>query len=342
MTREHSTVERGGFRPAARALLLACLALAACERAPAPAIPAARPLDVATSLSTNVIRIGDLCDWTVTVVHPDDSEVYVPDPSKERAILVRTRATDDTTLEDGHILTTIRHTISSLEPGTYDLVTNALRCVRSDGTVLEAALPRDTLMVRSVLQDENESLRENKGLATWPGAIPRWLMVLLAALLLIGTALFAIRRALTRPRTILHHPPPPPPHETALRALRALRAEGWIEQGHVEPFYVQLSGIVRRYLEDRFGLHAPERTTEEFIRDATTSGHLVQAHQALTIEFLEQSDLVKFARHRPGTGEMEAAYAAAERLVRETMGEAGDTDPGSEVEGQQAEGGDGV
>ena len=338
MTSDHSTVERARFRPAAQALLLACLALTACGRAPAPEIPTARPLDVATSLSTNVIRIGDLCDWTVSIVHPDDSEVYVPDPSQERAILVRARATDDTTLEDGHILTTIRHTISSLEPGTYDLVTNALRCVRSDGTVLEAALPRDTLMVRSVLQDENEPLHENKGLATWPGVVPRWLIGLLVALLLAGAILFAIRRALTKPRTILHHPPPPPPHETALRALRALRAEGWIEQENVEPFYVALSGIVRRYLEDRFGLHAPERTTEEFIRDATTSGHLVQAHQALTIEFLEQSDLVKFARHRPGASEMETAYAAAERLVRETMGETGDREQKAEVGGQTSEG----
>ena len=104
-----------------------------------------------------------------------------------------------------------------------------------------------------------------------------------------------------------------------MNALADLRAKGWIEALKIEPFYVALSGIVRRYLEGRFGLRAPERTTEEFIRDALTSKKLSDAHRDLVAGFLEQSDLVKFARHAPGPADMRNALESAERLVRETM-----------------------
>jgi hypothetical protein len=128
-----------------------------------------------------------------------------------------------------------------------------------------------------------------------------------------------VHRFLTNPRTILRYPPPLKPHETALNALRDLLAKGWIESENAEPFYIELSSIIRRYLEDRFGLRAPERTTEEFIREATTSRFLSSDHQILTSEFLEQCDLVKFARYQAGREDMKNGYRAAERLVRETI-----------------------
>jgi len=35
--------------------------------------------------------------------------------------------------------------------------------------------------------------------------------------------------------------------------------------------------------------------------------------------FLEQSDLVKFARHAPESADMQTAFESAERLVQETI-----------------------
>ena len=115
-------------------------------------------------------------------------------------------------------------------------------------------------------------------------------------------------------------PPPPPAHEWALAALSLLRAKPYIAERKFEPFYVELSAIVRRYLERRFGLHAPERTTDEFIREAVSSRLLTGDQQQWVGAFLEQSDLVKFARHEPASADMESACAAAEQLVRETAG----------------------
>ena len=84
-------------------------------------------------------------------------------------------------------------------------------------------------------------------------------------------------------------------------------------------FCIAVSDATRLYLEERFDLHAPERTTEEFLKELRRTHHL-NADQKLTLgEFLEQCDLVKFARLEPTESELRSLYRIAERLVEETV-----------------------
>jgi hypothetical protein len=91
----------------------------------------------------------------------------------------------------------------------------------------------------------------------------------------------------------------------------------------VDSFYVTLSGIVRRYLEDRFGLHSPEQTTQEFLEALSRSPDLTRGHQDLLQEFLEGADLVKFAHQLPDLQGMNGSVGLAQRFLEET-GEARD------------------
>lgn len=135
-----------------------------------------------------------------------------------------------------------------------------------------------------------------------PGAARRRGLRLLAALLgaglLAGLGLVALRRLRRPPRPA----PPLPADVVALAALERLRGDDLPARGEVVEHYRRLTGIVRRYLEDRFGLHAPERTTEEFLREAERSDALDPGHRATLGPFLRSADLVKFARLEP-TGE---------------------------------------
>ena len=88
----------------------------------------------------------------------------------------------------------------------------------------------------------------------------------------------------------------------AIRALQRLREEN----PPVEEFYTRLSDIVRRYLEGQLGLRAPERTTEEFLYEVSRDHALSAEHKELLGAFLQESDLVKFARFRPGADDMTA------------------------------------
>ena len=86
----------------------------------------------------------------------------------------------------------------------------------------------------------------------------------------------------------------------------------------MDAFYVQLSLIVRRYLENRFSLRSPELTTEEFLNEMGRSPDLARSHQQLLRDFLVQADLVKFAGHRPEAEVVAESIAAAERFLEDT------------------------
>jgi len=107
-------------------------------------------------------------------------------------------------------------------------------------------------------------------------------------------------------------------YDVARTELDALLAVGRPSRDRMDPFFVSLSSIVRRYVESRFQLRSPELTTEEFLESMSDSPDLAREHQELLREFLRRADLVKFARQLPDDAGVDASIAAAERLLSET------------------------
>ena len=98
---------------------------------------------------------------------------------------------------------------------------------------------------------------------------------------------------------------------------------GPLPQGeNASGFFVELSGIVRRYLENRFSVRSPELTTERFLEEVSGSPDLGRPHQLLLQEFLSQCDLVKFAHVVPSPDTVRETIRKARRFVDETRNEA--------------------
>ena len=157
-----------------------------------------------------------------------------------------------------------------------------------------------------------EDIRDIKGLVPLPHNW-WWLCLLLGLAAILAAAYWLWKRR--QPANATNTPPPPTPYELAIRALQQLREEN----PPVEEFYTRLSDIVRRYLEGRFHLRAPERTTEEFLYEVSQDNTLAQEHKDLLGAFLQESDLVKFARHHPEQSDMQRALEAGEKFVRDTQ-----------------------
>lgn len=130
--------------------------------------------------------------------------------------------------------------------------------------------------------------------------------------------------------------PPLPPHEWALRELESLERDGLIHQRAFEPFYVRLSAIVRGYLERRFGMMAPERTTDEFLREAGRSKSLTSEQRESLGSFLRAADMVKFARYEPAETDCEAALRSAHAFVKQTVPTAKADTPEQQIVGASA------
>ena len=107
-------------------------------------------------------------------------------------------------------------------------------------------------------------------------------------------------------------------YELASRRLERLLSQPSPVGDAIDEFFVELSDIVRHYLEDQFDLRAPELTTEEFLVSVSDSPDLNLDHQRLLREFLHDADLVKFSRFVPSHEDVEQAIGRTRQFLDET------------------------
>ena len=84
------------------------------------------------------------------------------------------------------------------------------------------------------------------------------------------------------------------PIERAWVELDRLLRKGLPGRGRYKDFYVELTMVVRRYIQRKYGIRAPHLTTEEFLAEVIAGGDRL-ASPARLKQFLESSDMVKFA-----------------------------------------------
>ena len=119
----------------------------------------------------------------------------------------------------------------------------------------------------------------------------RYGLIALAAGLVLLALWLLIRRYRRRQAAADNPLPPPPPEQTALGQLDQLaRLIGSDGRG----YYFGLSAVFREYLQGRFGLNAPEMTTEELLPPVSALNLARDLHQGVKT-LLETSDPVKFA-----------------------------------------------
>ena len=291
------------------------LAFAGCS-GPTTSSEPLEPYAFRTALSTNAIFIGEPVLLTMETAHPTNTQVRLPDLARERDVIVRDLQQETRTESDELAHTMVSILFTSMRPGRHVLNSNDVVFATEGAEPITRPFPFVAYNVESSLTGESEA-RGVKPIHEWPGRVPTWIIALAG----IGILAFLIGSVVAwrmRRPAIAYAPPLPPAHVSALEAIERLRKKDYIGQGKLDPFYIELSDIVRLYLERRFDVHAPEQTTEEFIRAAAESHLLSRQHQDVTHQFLEQCDLVKFAQARPGVTEMESALAAGETLVVET------------------------
>lgn len=302
-------------RPAAALLALALAAAAGCSRGPADG---GGPLSWHAAFSANGVPVGWPVTLTVTADYPADARLELPEPGGP-GMLVLDRRLDPPRTARGRTRVRAEYRLVSFDPGTHAAYIGEVAVVAADGAVLARRRPDAALRVESLRPDPAAPPRGPRGALPAPPAVPPvvWVLPLIALLAAAITgAAIALRRRAARPRP---GPPRLPPHARALAALEALRAGGRLDDGDPEPLYRESSAIVRGYIEERFGLRAPESTTEEFLRAAAESRGLDPAARLGVAAFLEACDLVKFARHQPDRPRRAEALDAAVAFVRATV-----------------------
>lgn len=105
------------------------------------------------------------------------------------------------------------------------------------------------------------------------------------------------------------------PIERAWVELDRLLKKGLPGRGRYKDFYVELTMVVRRYIQRKYGIKAPHLTTEEFLRDNRIA-ELSNSRIAELKAFLESADMVKFAGVQATPEMADAATASARGYLK--------------------------
>jgi hypothetical protein len=278
------------------------------------------PLRVTAEVAPAQSRLSD--EPTLTLTYEYETGVVVTKPPFGESLgefaILGFREPTSTLNGDRQVEQQVYH----LEPTTTgDLtiapITITFRDQRPDGDGLEHQLETEslTITVTTMVGAEAPSLTDLRPPAS-PVKIPMeigfsWLWYLFVPLAISAFCAWLWRRR--KPSEVVQ--PRRSPREIAEESLSDLERSD-LAQSDIKQFYVDLTGIVRRYLEQTTGVRAPEETTEEFLRDISNhNAYGVEVRNRLQ-EFLISADLVKFAGHQPLPEDVTTALERARRFVQ--------------------------
>ncbi len=259
-----------------------------------------------TTADSALLRLEVECSEADDVGFPDSQDGF------GQFAVIREDALPVRLLDDGRVVRGREYVLQPFLPGEYQVPALEVTLNASSRVSTEPV----EVAVESVLDDPQAAeLLDITQPVDVP--VPWWWWVA------IGLALVAAMAGLAwwwkRRKSARSVPRHVPAHEAALAALEALLAEGLLARGAFKPFYLRLSDIVRRYVEERFGLRAPEQTTEEFLAAMSAAPVIRGDHQALLRGFLKQADMVKFAEFVPDADEVGGAIEAAKLFIQQTV-----------------------
>ncbi len=126
-----------------------------------------------------------------------------------------------------------------------------------------------------------------------------------------------------------------PAHEIAYARLKSLVKDDPVAAGKIKEFYERISDILRHYIEHRFELKAPERTTEEFLAEPAVADVLGDADKKMLEEFLTHCDLVKFAKHDPTHRQIQRTFDLVREFIEKTKSDERKIDVTESVQTQE-------
>jgi len=270
-----------------------------------------------TSVHATTVTIGDVVTVRLSVKHPETLRIaFSPVGTALGEWMVRSsKPLPPTKLADGNVENTLELQLAAYKTGDFEVPALSVEVVKTNGEKEVLVSEPVKLTVQSVLTGNQDTLKDLKPQAELKADYKPFLFLLAA----LASFAYLVYRLIQFFKKRKRAPVPRPERirsaeEIAREAIERLLARKLVEQGHLKEFYLDLSEIVKRFLGSKLGVHSLERTTEEFTRDLRATS-LASAQYRMIREFLEDCDLVKFAKYRPGADEVEQIIVRSRNMI---------------------------
>ncbi len=256
-------------------------------------------IEVKVSIDKSSVKIGDIISYTIKVDAASNVWFNIPSFSENIGGLAvyNWHKNEKEYHPNGRVTQTQTSELETYLVDDYEILpTNIIYAINGKTNYISGTPIYIEVTSVASTNDAFSGIRDIKGPVSIQSIIKKkskmFLSVILAALLVTLTVILLVRKRKEAEKVVV---PPTPAHIIAYTALKELEAKQLIEKNHIKEFYYELSNILRHYIEDRFALKAPERTTEEFLLELNNDINFPKEYRELLKKFLTESDLVKFA-----------------------------------------------
>ena len=266
--------------------------------------------------------VGEVVEYHVRTVLPEGWELQVPDDlrfaegfrTRKGEVVLRRQPADGGSQQELVIpLTVVR--LGRLKIDERDFV-----AATADGEEVTLRAGRVSVVTGSLFPTESEP-QPTGALEPLPVHQKNWLLVWsvvvlgAVALAVLVTVVLMSRARRRRPEPAA---PPRPAHEIARERLQILVRKELVEKGLFEPFYTELSEILREYLGGRWEFDSLDMTTSELV-DAMAARKLEHDIFRDVGAALSDFDLVKFAKVVPSATTADEDLGRVAELVEKTF-----------------------
>ncbi len=275
-------------------------------------------LSIIATVDKPKITIGDKITYTVVIAHDRKIKATLPDIAdtlqqfelKDYEVIKPKR-------KRGKLVHEFRYLITTFTTGEFKISSFTVNWVNRDGEKKESKSGEISIFVESVKASETDKddIRDIKATV---GISRSWLFYSLwfgiPVLILIGFSVYYFTRKAKESGFFTGKEPKKPADELAYERLEKLKGLELIEKGDVKQHYIILSEIIRKYMESRYSITVLDMTTYELYRQLRIIG-ADKKHTGVIKDFLDECDMVKFAKYIPEEKILNENFQQAKTIV---------------------------
>ncbi len=267
---------------------------------------------VSTKIDTTKIRIGEQINYQIIVNETDDVQF----PKLHLDALKRIEVVESFKIDSLKNRLIKKYALTSFDSGRYVLPQQTVfiknKMFLTDSVIIDVA----TVAVDTIKQPMYHIKNIKNEPYTFRDFITYfwWLILLLVVIAVI--LYFVLRDKPTHEEQLAKLPP----FDLAKQRLKELDNKQLWQHNKVKLYYVELTDIVRSFIEREMNIPALESTTDELletITDFNSSSNLnIPKETIIKLQkLLQEADLVKFAKSKPLSNEIEIHRNDAEDII---------------------------
>ena len=291
------------------------------------------------TIQPSEILIGEHALINLQVIAPKDMEILFPiyQDSIVAGLEVLSMGNPDTTIVDNVRTINVKYLVTSFDSTLYYIpsmpISDGVDTIYSNSFGLKVTAPelKDSTIayLERMKAGETDSIDFNelqlndiksiqKAPFSWKDFLSLlWIpLIILILLAIIGAIIYLI---IKKNKKGYFFTPPPllAPHVRAMKSLDKIKKEKIWQQERYKEFYTQLTDVLRRYINERYGINSLEMTSGEILSIIRTKAEEDSVYNNLK-QVLSVADLVKFAKYKPFIDENDLSLMNSYFFVNQT------------------------